>query len=194
MNAALTEIRLNAIEGVEFKTLKSFPDDRGFFREIIRKTDSVFDMNGSAEDSFAQWSHSKMGRNTVKAWHFHHVQTDWWYIPIGLAEVVLYDLRDESPTKGQKLHFKLGEPELDPEAMVATVRIPPGVAHGCKVLSDFAHLFYITSQTYNPNDEGRHPFNSNVIPHSWGADESELIVAPNDRKTFVPTAEREKIR
>ena len=184
----------NVIDGVEFKVLKSWPDDRGFFRELIRNTDPVFQMNGTAADSFAQWSHSKMAKNTVKAWHFHHLQTDWWYVPIGFAEVVLFDLREESPTYQEKINFKLGEPELDPEALVAVVKIPPGVAHGCKVMSDFAHLFYITSQTYNPNDEGRHPFNSTVVPHSWGSNEDELIVAPNDRKTFVPTADRKKIR
>ena len=72
------------IEGVVSKSLRTYPDDRGFFREIIRFNDNFF------ADQFAQWSHSKMSKNTVKAWHYHHRQIDWWYIPIGVAEVVLY--------------------------------------------------------------------------------------------------------
>ena len=175
------------IRGVSFKLLKSFPDDRGFFRELIRDTDEFF------TGGFAQWSHSKMSKNTVKAWHYHHVQIDWWYLGIGVIHTVLYDNREESLTYGNKLEFKLGEPEADPEALSAIVRIPQGVLHGCKVLSDFAHLFYITSETYDTNDEGRFPFDSSLVAHDWG-NTAELIIAPNDRRTFVPTTPRVDVR
>src|SRR5262249_36056922 len=150
------------LHGVVFKELKSHADDRGFFREVIRVTDDLF------TDKFAQWSHSKMAQNTVKAWHFHHRQIDWWYVGAGVIEAVLFDNREESPTFGKKLVFKLGEPELDPLARVAVVKIPRGVLHGCKVLSDFAHLFYITSEVYDPGDEGRLPFNAELVSHNWG--------------------------
>lgn len=178
------------IQGVVFKELKSFPDQRGFFREVVRFNDPFFDDHGSSgERSFAQWSHSKMAKNTVKAWHFHHRQIDWWYAPIGLLHVVLFDGREESPTYRTKMEFLLGETEFDDRAMTAVVRIPQGVLHGCKVVSEFAHLFYITSQTYNPEDEGRYPFDSSAVPHRWG-DGEELIVAANDRREFQPTAPR----
>ena len=91
------------IYGVEFKSLVTHPDERGFFRELVRDTDDFF------KAGFAQWSHSKMAKHTVKAWHFHHKQTDWWYVPIGVAQVVLYDNREESPTFSTKLDFVLGE-------------------------------------------------------------------------------------
>lgn len=171
------------INGVEIKELLTHPDDRGFFREIIRETDPFF------AAGFGQWSHSKMSLNTVKAWHFHHLQTDWWYLGLGVITVALYDNREESPTFGEKMVFKLGETELDPEAISAVVKIPTGVLHGCKVLSPFAHLFYITSHIYNPNDEGRLPFNTPEVPHNWG-NEEDLIVSAKDRITFIPTAER----
>lgn len=167
------------IEGVEFKKLVSHPDDRGFFREVLRVSDDVF------AGGFGQWSHSKMACHTVKAWHFHHRQVDWWYVPIGYAQVVLVDLRKNSPTFGIKSQFILGEPELFQEAQVAVVRIPQGVAHGCRVISDIAHLFYITSQVYDPQDEGRIPFNSGQIDYFWG-DENEIIVSERDRKQHVP--------
>lgn len=167
------------ITGVEFKQLKTFTDDRGFFRELIRHNDPFF------TGGFAQWSHSKMGRNTVKAWHFHHRQIDWWYVGIGVIQTVLYDAREESPTYQRKMEFILGDADEDNRALSAVVRIPQGVLHGCKVLTDTAHLFYITSETYNPDDEGRLPFNTPDVPHSWG-DESQLIVAANDRHKFIP--------
>lgn len=173
------------ILGVEVKQLLSFPDERGFFREIIRVTDSVF----KDADNFAQWSHSKMGLHTVKAWHFHHVQTDWWYCGVGLMHTVLFDLREESPTFRKKYELKMGEKELGGAEVV--LKIPPGVAHGCKVLSDFAHLFYVTSRTYDPNDEGRYPYDSSQVGHDWGS--GEWIVSERDKKIFIPTAPRRKL-
>lgn len=175
------------ILGVKFKLLKTFGDERGFFREIFRATEPIFD-NGR----FMQWSHSKMGHNVVKAWHYHHIQREWWYIPFGHIEMVLFDYRKESPTFREKLVFHLGETsKYGPSALEACVHIPPGVLHGCKVLSSEAHLFYMMTETYNTNDEGRVPFDSAEVGHPWG---ENVIVADNDRKTFVPTAERLVLR
>lgn len=78
----------DGIQGVKFKMLKSHYDGRGFFREIVRHNDPTFN-----EGPFGQWSHSRMQKNVVKAWHYHHQQIDWWYIPIGQVEVVLFDYR-----------------------------------------------------------------------------------------------------
>ena len=173
-----------SIIGVHLKELKSHADDRGFFREIIRKTDDFFDANG-----FGQWSHSRMTKNVVKAWHYHHEQTDWWYLPIGLAEVVLFDNREESKTYGQKMVFRVGEKKYGEDTQEVCVKIPPGVLHGLKVLSDDAHLFYITSKVYDPNEEGRFAYNTKV-DHDWGSD---ALTVPNDRRDFVPTSVRVKI-
>ncbi len=161
------------IHGVEIKDLQSHPDDRGFFREVIRETDPFFG------DGFAQWSHSHMHRNVVNAWHYHHLQTDWWYVGVGTLDVVLFDLREDSPTRGEKMNFRMGHDNP------VVVRIPPGVAHGCKVLSDEAHLFYITSRIYDPQDEGRYPFDSDVVPHVWG-DPATVITSERDRRHHAP--------
>lgn len=174
------DLSVNPIFGVEYKSLKSFPDQRGFFREIIRFSDPFF-KNGN----FAQWSHSKMTKNVVKAWHYHHVQTDWWYVGIGEIQAVLYDNREESPTFKQKALFPMGDDSA------VCVKIPPGVLHGLKVLSEEAHLFYITSEIYNPNDEGRFSFDSQFVGHDWGSD---AITVENDRRNFVPTAARSLIK
>jgi dTDP-4-dehydrorhamnose 3,5-epimerase len=165
---------IKGIHGVEIKQLQTNTDSRGFFRELIRVTDPFF------PEGFAQWSHSLMEKNVVKAWHFHHRQVDWWYVAIGTIQVVLYDLREQSPTYHQKMVFNLGEKEP------GVVRIPPGVAHGLKVLTPEAHLFYITSHTYDPGDEGRYPFDSDLIPHLWG-DPSTLTVADRDRRVHIPS-------
>ncbi|MBU0769509.1 MAG: dTDP-4-dehydrorhamnose 3,5-epimerase family protein, partial [Proteobacteria bacterium] len=47
------------------------------------------------------------------------------------------------------------------------LRIPPGVAHGCKCISGPANLFYITSDVYDPADEGRIPYDDPAIGYDW---------------------------
>lgn len=173
----------STIAGVVVKQQKTFPDDRGFFREVFRSNESIFE-NGK----FSQWSHSKMTKGVVKAWHFHHRQTDWWYLAMGTAEIVLYDNREESPTYKSKMVFVLGEDSELEESYV--VRIPPGVLHGLKVLSDTAHLFYVTSENYDPEDEGRIPYNSPEVPHEWG---KGVITVERDRKLHIPKYDRAKI-
>jgi len=162
--------------------LRSFPDSRGFFREIFRRDEPIF---GGGE--FAQWSHSLMQKDVVKAWHYHHLQTDWWYVPAGGILTVLFDNRPESPTHRAKISILMGDGGECPGAAAVCARIPPGVLHGCRVLTAEAHLIYITSRTYDPNEEGRFPFDADFTGHDWG---EGAITAENDRRTFAPTAAR----
>lgn len=146
----------DSIEGVVFKDLATHIDDRGFFREIIRKTDDFF------KEGFAQWSHSLMNKGVIKAWHFHKKQVDWWYLASGLALVALHDMRENSPTRGATLEFLLGDGQPP-----RVVKIPPMVAHGCRVLQGPSNLFYVTSQIYDPADEGRIPHDDPKIGYDW---------------------------
>lgn len=144
------------IDGVVIKKLTTYPDQRGFFREIVRVSDEFFG------EGFGQWSHTKSYQGVVKAWHIHQRQVDWWYVASGRVKVALYDTRADSSTHGHLLEIMLGE-EMEP----AVLRVPPGVAHGYRVLSAEAHLFYITSRTYDPADEGRLPHDDPEIGYDW---------------------------
>ena len=172
----------NKIVGLEIKELVSHGDERGFFREIIRHTDDFF-----MEGKFAQWSHSKMAKDVVKAWHYHHKQYDWWYVPIGHVEAVFYDNREESSTYKEKVIVNMGDSSESTKAKEVCIKIPPGVLHGLKVISQRAHLFYITSEIYDPNDEGRFKYNSELVAHEWG---ENVTTVANDRRDFTPTAPR----
>jgi len=144
------------INGVEIKELKTFNDDRGFFRELIRSTDDSF------REGFGQWSHSLMFDGVIKAWHFHRIQTDWWYIVSGVLRVGLCDLREESGTYKQTMDFLMGD--LQPARVL---KVPPGIAHGCKTVQGPVHLFYLTSHVYNPDDEYRIPYDDPEIGFDW---------------------------
>jgi dTDP-4-dehydrorhamnose 3,5-epimerase len=144
------------IEGVITKDLITHPDERGFFREIIRSTDAFF------QEGFGQWSHSLMFDGVIKAWHFHRIQTDWWYVVNGVMRVGLCDMRQDSGTYKMTMDFLMGD--FQPSRVV---KIPPGVAHGCKAVQGPVHLFYVTSHIYNPDDEIRIAYNDPEIDFDW---------------------------
>jgi len=144
------------INGILFKELTTHTDDRGFFREIIRASDDFF------AEGFGQWSHSLMFDGVIKAWHFHYVQTDWWYVVSGVLRVGLCDRRAESSTFGQTMDILMGEYQ-----QVRALKIPPGVAHGCKAVQGPVNLLYVTSHVYNPDDEIRIAFDDPEIDFDW---------------------------
>jgi dTDP-4-dehydrorhamnose 3,5-epimerase len=144
------------IEGVVAKKLVTHPDERGFFRELIRVSDPFFG------EGFAQLSHSLMHPGVTKAWHLHKTQVDWWYVPLGVLKVALYDTRPESPTKGVLQELFMGG-----EHGYSVLKIPPGVAHGCKAIGGSAHLIYVTSMVYNTEEELRIPHDDPEIGYDW---------------------------
>jgi len=146
------------IEGVAVKELVGRSDDRQVFREVIRVTDPFF------AEGFGQLSYALMYPGTAKAWHVHQRQVDWWYVPTGALKLALYDTRSTSPTYRQLDEFLLG-----PEHGHKVVRIPPGVAHGCRVLGGVTQLFYVTSRVYSAEDEGRIAHDDPEIGYDWTA-------------------------
>ena len=144
------------IHQVVLKELQTHADERGFFRELIRGSDDFF------AEGFAQWSHSLMYVGVIKAWHIHQKQVDWWYVGAGVLKVAVADRRPESPTFGEVMDLLMGE-----GCPAVVLKIPPGVAHGCKCLSGPASLFYITSRTYDPSDEGRIEHDDPEIGYDW---------------------------
>ncbi len=144
------------IEGIEVKELVTHYDRRGFFREIIRATDEFF------SEGFGQWSHSMMYDGVTKAWHYHKVQTDWWYVSSGVLRVGLCDMRKDSPTHKETMDFLLGD--MQPAQVI---KIPPGVLHGCQTVQGPVNLLYVTSHVYNPGDEYRVAYDDPSIDFNW---------------------------
>ena len=144
------------IDGVVVKELVTHADDRGFFREIVRATDAVFD------GPFGQWSHSLVHAGVLKAWHGHHQQAQCTYVACGLLQVALHDLRAESPTAGVTDQWLLGDGQS-----ARVYRLPPGVVHGYRCLEGPAHVFYVTSGTYDLQDELRLPPDDGRVGYDW---------------------------
>jgi dTDP-4-dehydrorhamnose 3,5-epimerase len=147
------------IHGVRVQALPLYPDDRGYFMEVQRIG------HGLAADFPPATSQIAAAMNypgTIKAFHFHLHQTDCWTPVKGLMQVALCDLRLGSPTFGLRNTLYMGQ--LRPWQLL----IPPGVAHGYKVIGDDgALLVYMTDRFYNPQDEGRIVYNDPSINYDW---------------------------
>lgn len=146
------------IDGVKIKRIVKHCDDRGFFAELIR--DDEPELLGK----FGQASWSMTYPGVVKAFHYHEKQDDLWFFPSGNAQVVLYDLREGSPTKGMTDVYYLGE--NNPILLF----IPRGVAHGYRVLGEKpAVIIYFTTESYNREspDEKRIPWDDPEINFDW---------------------------
>ena len=150
------------IKGVTLIPLKTNIDERGFFREVLRVSDI---------ESFGQLSWSSMYSGVIKAFHLHQIQWDYWFCPIGTIKVVLVDLRNIKADNSMPYKKRYPSNLLTDEFLLGdnqpacVLRIPPGVAHGLKVLQGPAHLFYVTSHVYNPEDEGRIPHDA--LGYDW---------------------------
>lgn len=145
------------IEGVVFKKLIKHCDDRGTFMEIVRDDENML-------ERFGQLSASMSYPGVIKAFHYHEYQDDIWYFPSGNVQVVLYDLRSNSPTHGQTAVYYMGEE--NPSSLL----IPKGVAHGYRVLGEKpAVIIYLTTRSYcrEEPDEKRIPWDDPMINFDW---------------------------
>jgi dTDP-4-dehydrorhamnose 3,5-epimerase len=147
------------VAGVEIKPFPIWPDDRGYFLEIARLGQGLISNFPSPS---VQVSAALNYPGIIKAFHYHRIQTDYWVPVAGLLQVGLVDLRKNSKTYGAKNTLYIGA--LRPWQLL----IPPGVAHGYKVIGDQPSvLVYVTNRTYNPNDEGRIAYNDDSIGYDW---------------------------
>jgi dTDP-4-dehydrorhamnose 3,5-epimerase len=145
------------IEGVKQKKLKVIPDERGRLMELLRSDEELF-------INFGQVYMTTAYPGVVKGWHYHKKQIDNFIVIKGMVKLVLYDSRDDSPTKGEINEFFMGEhnPLL--------IQIPPLVLHGFKCISqEEAVCINCPTEAYNylQPDEYRIPPHSNEIPYKW---------------------------
>ncbi len=144
------------IDGVSSSNLRRFHDEGGSMTELLRLADGA----SAGLDGFdlAQANYSTVEAGVIKAFHLHKRQTDVWFVPPeDRVLLVLVDVRKGSPTEGNSMRVILGDGES------SLVRIPPGVAHGCRNIGTAtARIIYFTDLQFSPEpgacDEGRLPW------------------------------------
>ena len=150
------------IDGIVVVTPDVFGDDRGIFVETYRR--EWFPKGRE----MIQGNRADRKAGAIVGLHYHLHQADFWYVPFGLARVVLHDLREGSPTDGATLTLDLGsDPAGGGPHDHRGVYIPPGVAHGFGSLTDMT-ITYLVDGYYNPADELGVAWDDPEIGADWG--------------------------
>ncbi len=145
-----------SIDGVELIELRRFNDDGGSMMELFRFNEP----RPAGLEGFEplQLNYSVVQPGAIKAFHLHRRQTDVWFVPPeDRILMVLVDMRAGSSSEGVRRRIMLGDGNS------RLVRVPPGVAHGCRNLSrSESRILYLTDVVFDPDpercDEGRLPW------------------------------------
>tara|TARA_A100001035_G_C27712516_1_gene467877 strand:- start:449 stop:898 length:450 start_codon:yes stop_codon:yes gene_type:complete len=143
------------IDGVKIIPLKQIVDERGKIMHMMKATDEHF--VGFGEIYFScSWP------GAIKAWHIHKSMTINNAVLSGHAKLVMYDLREDSPTYKELQEVFLGESNY------VLVQMPPGIANGYKSYGDkMVILANCASEPHDPDEIIRiNPF-TKEIPYEW---------------------------
>ena len=143
------------IEGVQVIPLRRIPDERGTIYHMLKCTDSHF-------IQFGEIYFSTIYPGVIKGWHKHREMTLNYACIFGRIKLVLYDEREDSPTKGALMEIFLGPDNY------SLVIIPPEVWNGFKGMSEpYAIVANCCTHSHDPSRSTRlDPFD-NHIPYDW---------------------------
>jgi len=143
------------IEGVRVVPLRQIPDERGKVMHMLRADDPHF-------ERFGEIYFSTVYAGVVKGWHLHEQMTINYAVPFGSIKLVLFDDRNDSPTRGQLQELFVGESNY------ALITVPPNIWNGFKGIG---HPYSIVANCATiPHDPAEitrlDPF-SPKIPYDW---------------------------
>ncbi|NGX85669.1 dTDP-4-dehydrorhamnose 3,5-epimerase [Rahnella sp. Lac-M11] len=147
--------------GVKLVEPKVFGDERGFFLETFQQ-DRYREMLDIDLD-FVQDNHSRSSRNVLRGLHFQTSKPQGKLVRVVRGEVfdVVVDIRPESATFGKWVGVHLSESNKN------QLWVPPGLAHGFVVISDFADFEYKCTDYYDPKNEGCLIWNDPEVGIQW---------------------------
>ena len=163
-----------SLPGVMVFEPRVFRDERGFFLESYNER--VFSELGIHEH-FVQDNHSYSTRNVLRGLHYQvkHVQGKLVRVAAGEILDVAVDVRRDSPNFGKWEAVTLSGENKH------MIWIPPGFAHGFRVISDGAHVLYKATDYYAPEYERTLAWSDPDVKIDWKLD-AEPIVSVKDQR------------
>ena len=149
------------IGGVRIIEPKVFKDRRGLFLETFRVSD--YENKVGIEETFVQDSISRSTKGVLRGMHFQKNNPQGKLVHVMKGEVfdVVVDIRRDSKTFGHWIGEYLNDENRK------QFWIPPGLAHGFIVISEYADLYYKLTKYYDPEDEGRLIWNDEDVGIKW---------------------------
>jgi dTDP-4-dehydrorhamnose 3,5-epimerase len=164
------------LQGIKNKPLKRYPDERGFFSEVMRKDwRDIFE-----QDTIEQVNHSYTFPDVIRAWHRHNRgQNDYFLTLKGTIKICAFDDKtselNEIISSGTDLQL---------------VRIPGFYWHGFKAVgNEPAMLVYFTTKLYNTEDpdEIRRPWDDpTIVPKIINGNKDDPRVGKSWNWNYVP--------
>jgi len=170
------------LAGVLLLEPKVFRDARGFFLESYNEKAMA---EAGIREHFVQDNHSFSTRNVLRGLHYQvrHAQGKLIRVTQGEILDVAVDLRKSSPTLGKWHGVVLsGENQL-------MLWIPPGFAHGFRVISNGAHVLYKATDFYHPESERTLAWNDPDVKIDWQLEGDPVVSAKDAAGTPLREAE-----
>lgn len=148
------------IEGLILIDVKKFGDERGYFKELYRRSDFI---ELGIPGEFVQENESYSKKNILRGLHFQtkHPQGKLVRVAVGSVYDVGVDLRKGSATYG-----KWYGTELSAENG-RMLYLPEGFAHGFLVLSEDALFTYKCTDYYHPEFEAGYRYDDPTLGVLW---------------------------
>jgi dTDP-4-dehydrorhamnose 3,5-epimerase len=171
-----------SLSGVLVIEPKVFGDARGFFLESYNEKAMA---EAGIRDRFVQDNHSLSARNVLRGLHYQvrHPQGKLVRVVMGEILDVVVDLRRSSPSFGRSCAAHLSG---DNKHMIW---VPPGLAHGFRVISESAHVIYKTTDFYHPELERTIAWNDPELHIDWKLDGGPIVSAKDALGTPFRDAE-----
>jgi dTDP-4-dehydrorhamnose 3,5-epimerase len=149
-----------------------FGDDRGFFLESYNEK-TMAEMG--IHEHFVQDNHSFSARKVVRGLHYQVGRPQGKLVRVTEGEIldVALDLRRSSRSFGRWEAIRLSGQNK------RMLWIPPGFAHGFRVVSESAHVLYKATEFYAPELERTIAWNDPDLKIDWQLD-GEPIVSAKD--------------
>ena len=163
-----------SLPGVFILEPRVFVDERGFFFESYNQRVMA---EAGIRERFVQDNHSCSSRNVLRGLHYQVKQPQGKLVHVVEGEILdaAVDIRRSSPSFGRWEAVRLSG---DNKRMLW---IPPGFAHGFRVLSEKAHVLYKATDFYAPEHERTIVWNDPHLKINWELDGEPIVSAKDQR-------------
>jgi dTDP-4-dehydrorhamnose 3,5-epimerase len=174
---------LTPLEGLFVLKPRVFGDSRGFFLESYNQ--SVLAALG-INAAFVQDNHSYSTRNVVRGLHYQIRQAQGKLVRVVQGEIldIVVDLRRSSSSFGRWNGVTLSGENKH------MLWIPPGFAHGFRVVSADAHVLYKATDYYAPEWERTLAWDDPQLKIDWQLSAEPIVSAKDQAGTQFPDAEK----
>jgi len=175
------KVSATELDGVKLIEPRVFGDERGFFMESWNAR--AFAAAG-LDATFVQDNHSRSRKGVLRGLHYQieHAQGKLVRCVAGEVFDVVVDLRRSSPTFGRAFGIALSSENR------RMLWVPPGLAHGFLVVSEFADFLYKTTDYWYPEHERTLLWNDTALGVPWPLAGEPILTAKDAAGTPLATA------